>query len=101
MFAVLLFGLASGGAQLADALIYHNHPAPHAADPRVNAGDHCHSERCDLGAPITTASPPSALPHAAHLAVASRTRAVAAPVDVPRTLRVSGSLGSRAPPVRS
>ena len=53
--ALALFATSDGGAQLLDALVFHSRPErPDVA--RLNSGDHCHAERCELGAPI--ASPP-------------------------------------------
>ena len=101
LLAILLFGFGGGGAQLADALIYHNHPVPASPDARLNAGDHCHSEKCDLGAPITSVPPVTLVSYAGRFALASRERLTPAPLDAPRTIVTIGALGSRAPPVRT
>jgi hypothetical protein len=59
LLALALFALGGGAEQLLDAVLYHRGVAP-VEQARVNAGDQCHSERCELGAPIAT--PPPAEP---------------------------------------
>jgi hypothetical protein len=98
--ALTLLTMSGGGVQLADALVFHSGVA-RADVARVNAGDHCHAERCELGAPI--ASPPPLAPPVGDGRVeppSSRVTALA-PADAPRSAVVAGPLGSRAPPVRS
>jgi hypothetical protein len=98
--ALVLFSTSGGGAQLLDALVFHSHPAP-ASGPRVNAGDHCHAETCELGVPIT--SPPQVAPPDIHGRFEPPTRRATAvtPTDAPRTTLAAAPLGSRAPPARS
>ena len=97
LFALALFATSDGGAQLLDAVIFHRHPAAPEVT-RINSGDDCHAERCDLGAPIA-APPPVAPPNwGFRLEPAQRRIAIVAPADAPRTLLATSPLGSRAPP---
>ncbi|HEX3928319.1 MAG TPA: hypothetical protein VHW65_09990 [Gemmatimonadales bacterium] len=96
--ALALFALSGGGAQLADALVFHRGP-PRADVERMNAGDHCHGESCDLGAPIVS-PPPAFVPyHDGRFAPPTRALAAVAPADAPRPAIRARSLGSRAPPI--
>jgi hypothetical protein len=100
LLSLALFVTSGGGAQLLDAIVFHSGPV--GVDvARVNAGDHCHAERCELGAPI--ASPPPLAPPVGDGRAEPPTNRVTglAPADAPRSTVVAGPLGSRAPPVRS
>jgi hypothetical protein len=98
--ALALFATSGGGAQLVDALLFHSRPErPDAV--RVNAGDHCHAERCELGAPIVSPPPPALAMDAGRLEPLSHRTIALVPADAPRNAVVAGPLGSRAPPVRS
>lgn len=56
VLALVLFSTSGGAEQLADAILFHGRVT--AAEPvRVNSGDHCHAEQCDLGVPIATPPP--------------------------------------------
>ena len=95
--ALLLFGLGNGGAQLLDAVVFHGGPA-HAEVNRVNSGDHCHAEQCDLGAPIVSPPPVDPPLVAGRFAPPTRLALVQVPSDAPRSAAPAGPLGSRAPP---
>ncbi len=101
LLALALFGTSDGGAQLLDAVVFHSHPPAHADVPRINDGDHCHAEKCDLGAPIAS-PPPVAAPIAlVRLELIAFLVSIAIPTDAPRSALASSPLGSRAPPLRS
>jgi hypothetical protein len=100
VIALALFATSGGGVQLVDALVFHSRPErPDAV--RVNAGDHCHAERCELGAPIVSPPPPALAMGAGRLEPPSHRTIALVPADAPRSTVVAGPLGSRAPPVRS
>ena len=100
LVALVLFSTSGGGEQLLDALVFHSHPTV-PAGPRINAGDHCHAETCELGVPIT--SPPPIAPPGAdgRFEPPTRRAAVVTPVDPPRTTATPTALGSRAPPLHA
>src|ERR1017187_10074759 len=100
VIALALFATSGGGVQLVDALVFHSRPErPDAV--RGNAGDHCHAERCELGAPIVSPPPPALAVGPGRLEPPSRRPIALAAADAPRSPVVPGPLGSRAPPVRS
>jgi hypothetical protein len=100
LLALALFATSDGGAQLLDAVVYHSHPVK-AETTRLNAGDHCHAENCELGAPIAS-PPPLTPPDVGDRFEPVYRRAVAVvPADAPRTTRPAVPLGSRAPPLQS
>ncbi|HEY4320786.1 MAG TPA: hypothetical protein VGM77_06340 [Gemmatimonadales bacterium] len=101
LLAVALFIQGDGGAQLLDALVFHSRPATAINGPRVNNDDHCHSERCDLGAPIATPPPVSPAPSVHRVEAVVFQVAVVLPVDPPRSVPSNAPLGSRAPPLHS
>lgn len=98
--ALALFATSGGGVQLVDALMFHSRPE-HTDVVRLNAGDHCHAERCELGAPIVSPPPPAPAISDGRFEPLSHRGIALAPVDAPRSTVVAGPLGSRAPPVRS
>lgn len=100
LLALAMFATSDGGEQLLDALLFHGRPAASQDIPRVNDVDHCHAEKCELGAPI--ASPPPASPPdlAGRFETISFRVAVVAPSDPPRSAIANAPLGSRAPPHR-
>src|ERR1019366_407286 len=98
--ALVLFGTGGGGDQLLDALVFHSRPAGPAV-VRMNSGDHCHAERCELGVPIVSPPPQAPAMAACRFAPPSRRTVALTPLDAPRSAVVAGPLGSRAPPVRS
>ena len=97
LLALTLFAQGDGAMQLADALVFHTRTA-HIEVAHVSAGDRCHSERCELGAPY--ASPPPIIPPEAgdRFAAVYRRAEPVAPAAPPRTLLRASPLGSRAPP---
>lgn len=100
LVALVLFSTSGGGEQLLDALVFHSHPTP-AAGPRVNAGDHCHAETCELGVPITSPAPIAPPDGVGSFEPPTRRATVTAPPDAPRTTLATTPLGSRAPPEQS
>jgi hypothetical protein len=98
--ALVLFGTGGGGDQLLDALVFHSRPEQPDVI-RMNAGDHCHAERCQLGVPIVTPPPHAPAVGDGRFEPPSHRTIAAAPLDAPRSAVVAGPLGSRAPPVRS
>ena len=102
LLAVALFATSDGGAQLLDAVVFHSHPAQAGAEgARLNAGDHCHAERCELGVPITS-PPPITPPDVGDRFEPLYRRTVAViPADAPRITVVTAPLGPRAPPAES
>jgi len=98
--ALAIFATSGGGTQLLDALVFHRSPArPDVV--RVNAPDRCHSENCELGSPIAISPPEHPRLAAPRIQPEHRVAPILAPQDAPRTPFVTGSLGSRAPPVHS
>ncbi len=95
--ALAVFAMASGAPQLADALVYHRKPEP-APITRMNAGDHCHAESCDLDEKLATPPPVSPPEDGGRLMSPVRAARLPAPPDAPRTRAPSGPIGSRAPP---
>jgi hypothetical protein len=98
--ALVLFSTSGGGEQLLDALVFHSHPVKDVG-PRVNAGDHCHAEKCELG--VSISSPPPIAPPDGDGRFEPPTRRATAitPADAPRATLVTAPLGSRAPPLQS
>jgi hypothetical protein len=95
--AVAIFAMASGAPQLADGLVYHRKPEP-VPITRINAGDHCHAESCDLDEKLATPPPASPPEDGGRLEPPIRAAGLPVPVDAPRTRAPSGPIGSRAPP---
>jgi hypothetical protein len=95
-----LFATSAGGAQLLDAIVFHSGPV-RVDVARFNAGDHCHSERCELGAPIVSPPPITPPAHGGRVEPPGRDVAAPAPADAPRGEAPAGPLGSRAPPLHS
>jgi hypothetical protein len=100
LVALLLFGGNDGGAQLLDAVVFHRHSAP-VEITRINAGDNCHSERCDLGAPIAAPPPVTAPGIGYRFEPVYRSAEPVAPADAPRLDLPAVPLGSRAPPLQA
>ena len=100
LLSLVLFVTSGGGAQLVDAIVFHSGPV-RVDVARVNAGDHCHAERCDLGAPI--ASPPPLAPPigAGRTEPPSHRITALAPADAPRSAAVAGPSGPAPRQVRS
>ena len=97
VLAVAIFAMASGAPQLADGLVYHRKPEP-VPITRMNAGDHCHAESCDLDEKLATPPPASPPDDGGRLEPPVRAARQLMPVVVPRTRAPSGPIGSRAPP---
>ena len=97
MLALAIFATSDGGTQLLDAILFHRGPV-HPDVVRVNAPDRCHSERCELGAPITTSPPAEARLAVPRLEPPRRLATLPVPHDAPRAVAAVRPLGSRAPP---
>jgi len=95
--ALALFALASGAAQVADGLVYHRRPEP-VPITRINAGDHCHAESCDLDERLATPPPVSTPDDVGRLEPPVREAEPQPPAETPRTRVRPGSISSRAPP---
>ncbi|HEY4099775.1 MAG TPA: hypothetical protein VGM20_02735 [Gemmatimonadales bacterium] len=99
--AILLFAGSDGAPQLADALLFHTGRQYHTEIVGVDDGQHCHAERCDLGA--TIASPPPLAPPdlGDRFEFVSFRVAFVSPTNPPRRCLHSAPVGSRAPPLFS
>lgn len=98
--ALALFATSSGGEQLLDGLLFHRQPArPEMV--RVNAGDQCHAERCELGVRIVSPPPLPLAMGDGRFEPPSRRFVILAPANAPPSAVAAGPVGSRAPPVHS
>lgn len=98
--AIAIFTVSSGGTQLTDALLFHNHvERPTVA--RWNDGDHCHAESCDLGIPIVPAPALDRAMGDGRIEPGTRTTPLRIPADVPIAALATGPVGPRAPPLHS
>ncbi|MGH7582129.1 MAG: hypothetical protein ACREL5_02755 [Gemmatimonadales bacterium] len=97
VLALAIFATSVGGTQLLDALLFHRGPMrPDVV--RISAPDRCHSENCELGAPMATSPPAQSRLAAPRFELPHRAAVALLPDDAPRAIAAPGPLGSRAPP---
>lgn len=100
LLAVLLFATANGGGQLLDAVLFHRGRVEVDA-VRLNSGDRCHAEHCDLSVPPVTSLPASGEPGPGLLVPTGSVTGTPRPDRAPRPARVHRECTPRAPPALS